>query len=158
MDIDIQTKDRHFKYRTCAIILNDNKVLVVEMMHNGFYCLPGGHVHIGEDSGEALIREVKEEVECNVTIDKLVGIHENFFNRNNKAYHELGFYYLVKVSDHIKIDDYVRTENDCGQEKELNFKWINIDELNRYDIRPLFIKEKIINSDYNFVHLITKDI
>src|SRR5574344_1756461 len=135
MDIDIQTKDRHFKYRTCAIILNDNKVLVVEMMHNGFYCLPGGHVHIGEDSGEALIREVKEEVECTVTIDKLVGTHENFFNRNNKAYHELGFYYLVKVSDHI-----------------------NIDELNMYDIRPLFIKEKIINSDYNFVHLITKDI
>ena len=31
-----------------------------------YYHIPGGHIEIGEDSKQAVIREIKEEIGCDV--------------------------------------------------------------------------------------------
>lgn len=61
MDIKILGNDLKFKYRVSAIFIRDNKLLVNKYDENS-YCLPGGYVEIGETSMEAMLRELKEEL------------------------------------------------------------------------------------------------
>ena len=61
--------------------MHDNEVLVVKMQNNPFYCLPGGHVKLGEDTQNAVIREIKEETGYNSHINKLITTTENFMER-----------------------------------------------------------------------------
>ena len=51
-----------------AIIIEDNKVLIVKQ-NIGFYGFPKGHVEDGETEEETAIREVKEEINLDITID-----------------------------------------------------------------------------------------
>lgn len=143
MDIRIDSESGKFKFRVCGILENDKKYLVVKMGGNDFYCLPGGHVELGEDTNIAVLREMKEELGFDVEIKRLVAINQNFFkSKDGKDFHELGFYYIVTAKDSSKItpNDYEREELDKGQWKHLEFKWVSFDELQKIDFRPTFLK------------------
>ncbi len=158
-DVKIKLEGSKFKYRVNGIIIRDGKILTTKMKNNISYCLPGGHVEIGEDSREAIIREMKEEVETNVTIEKEIAIVENFYlDNNNLQTHEISFYYLVipENFDKIELENYSRIENDKGELKELNFEWLNLKDLKQLDFRPSFLKEKLFNENYEFEHIIIK--
>jgi len=159
MDVKIKSDEGRFKYRVCGVIVNDNKVLAVEIADNGFYCFPGGHVHLGEDTISAVKREIKEEVEIEAEEVKLYTIMENFFKeKNGKPFHELGFYYIIKPKNlGDKAKDYTRIENDEGKLVELKFKWINFEDIEKFDFRPQVLKEKLKNKDFSFSHIIFKD-
>ena len=57
VDIEIENKNDIFKLRVNGILMHENKILCVEMMRSGFFCLPGGHIEIVEDSKRALVIE-----------------------------------------------------------------------------------------------------
>ena len=78
MDIKILGNDLKFKYRVSAIFIRDNKLLVNKYDENS-YCLPGGYVEIGETSMEAMLRELKEELNLDFDIINFAGVMENFF-------------------------------------------------------------------------------
>lgn len=65
-----------------GIIFIDNKVVLLKRIRkeNGkylhYYAIPGGGVELNESLEEACIREVKEEVSLDVTIDKYLGVEE----------------------------------------------------------------------------------
>ncbi|WP_185806933.1 NUDIX domain-containing protein [Bacillus salinus] len=56
--------------RACAAILKDNCILMVKEIYNDktFWTLPGGGLEEGESYEEAVIREVKEEVNLDVEV------------------------------------------------------------------------------------------
>lgn len=60
-DIKINNSFERFKFRVNGILIHNNKILLVKIHKNTFYCLPGGHVKLGEDTESAIIREIKEE-------------------------------------------------------------------------------------------------
>lgn len=160
MDVKIKSDEGNFKYRVCGIVINDNKVLTVKIDKNTFYCLPGGHVHLGEDSLSAVKREIKEEVEIEADEVKLFSIMENFFfdKNNGKPFHEMGYYYIIKPKNlGEKANDYSFVENDCGELKNLEFKWIKLEEIDKIDFRPQALKEGLKNKDFSFKHIICKD-
>ena len=82
-DIEIKTDKKKFKYRVNGIVIKDNKILTIKMKNNVSYCLPGGHVELGEDSKTAIIREMLEELDTNVTIQKELAVVENFYTDKN---------------------------------------------------------------------------
>ena len=156
-DIKISTDKFNFKFRVGGIIIVDNKVLGVQICDNGFYCLPGGHVELGCDTKEATLRELEEEVGCSFEIVNLKAVVENFFKiKNDKIFHELGFYYIAKPIDVIKIrlEDYTIIEHDKDEDVKLDFKWIPLDEIKNVDFRPSFIKEELMNKDFDFKHIV----
>ena len=65
-----------------GIIFIDSKVVLLKRIRKEFnkylhyYAIPGGGVEDGETLEEACIREVKEEVSLDVTIDKYLGVEE----------------------------------------------------------------------------------
>lgn len=156
-DIEIKTETQKFKYRVNGIIINNGKVLVLKMKNNTSYCLPGGHVELGEDTKIAVIREMLEETESDVTITNELAIVESFYtDKNGLETHEISFYYIVepKNYDKIPLDNYTRLENDKNELKSHNFEWIELSKLESIDFRPYYIKDKLAKNNMTFEHLI----
>ena len=142
--IKIRTDNYNFKFRVSGIVINDNKLLLVDMDDSGFLCLPGGYVELGETTEQAVSREMEEELGYKLEIIKDLGVVENFFvNKYNRTMHEICFYYLLKPlkGETARYNDYCLIENDKGHNIKLNFKWININALDEYDVRPKFLKK-----------------
>ncbi len=158
-DIEIKTDKKKLKIRVNGIVIKDNKLLTIKMKNNISYCLPGGHVMLGEDSITAIIREMQEELDINITIQKEFAIAESFYtDKNSLLTHEISFYYIVKPDDfaNISLKDYSKYENDKGETKQHNFVWLPINSLHDFDFRPIFIKQKLITNNYEFEHIIIK--
>lgn len=153
-DIKIKNGDYNFKYRVSGVLINNNKVLTVQMNNNGFYCLPGGHVELMEKSSDAIIREFYEETGIHTKIEKLLYITENFFDGKLGKCHELGMYYLLSC-ENIKQEDYTRIEHDKNGDMKLDFKWLEINCLDNF--KPEFIKSEILNIDENIKHFIIQN-
>lgn len=142
MDIKIDNEEGKFKFRVCGVLEYKGKYLAVKMNNNNFFCLPGGHVELGEDTDMAILREMKEELGFAVKIKKLISINQNFFyGVDGRKFHEIGFYYIVNAVDekNINPNDYEREELDKGKLQHLVFKWFTKDELKKIDFRPKYI-------------------
>lgn len=159
MDIKIKNNDIKFKVRVSGIIIINNKLLV-DKYNETKYCLPGGYVELGETTEEGLIREIKEEVNIDVNIDSFMGIIENFFyGRNNEYTQALDFYYKVSPKDinDINLNDYEYIENDKGFIIKHEFKWIDINELDKFNLVPDNLIDIIKENKNEIFHLIKKE-
>lgn len=149
MDIRIDSEEGNFKFRVCGILEYNNKYLIVKMNKNKFYCLPGGHVELGEDTDHAVLREMEEELGFPVKNQRLIAIIQNFFKQDNgKIFHEIGFYYIVNAIEESRVNtkDYVRDEMDKGKIQHLVFKWVTKEELKQIDFRPKLVVDCLQNS------------
>ena len=158
MDVRIDSNEGKFKFRVCGILKVNEKYLTVKIQNNDFYCLPGGHVELGEDTDSAVLREMKEELGCDVKIVRLVSIIQNFFKtKEGKMFHELGYYYMVepKNVEEVNLNDYTITENDKGKMIQLEFKWFTLEELQEARFLPEVLKKQLSNS--NLESIVTRD-
>lgn len=158
--IRMKNDDYYFKFRAAGLLIQDNKVLIVEMDNNGFFCLPGGYVDIGETTEDAVKRELYEEFGKEVRIRKYLGMVENYFETKSlRRMHEISCYYLLELSDpNVSLQDISLVENDNDHIVRLDFKWVNIGEIDNYDLRPSFLKELVKSSDLEFKHLIFNEL
>lgn len=148
MDLKIKTEKEEFHGRTCGIIKQEDKFLIMRVNKTDYYHIPGGHIEIGEDSKEAVTREIKEEIECDVKDARLFAIQENFWERRGKNCHGIEFYYIITLNSPLPMKNYERIENDKGEDKLLEFKWVTSDELKDIDLRPNNIRDMLINEKY----------
>lgn len=76
-------EDKKFVIRCRAIILHENKLLVVKHAKDtSFAALPGGHLEWGEDVKECMHREIVEELGVEPQIGRLLYIN-TFMEGNN---------------------------------------------------------------------------
>lgn len=164
-DIKIKADNINFKYRVSGIVIINNKVLVVQIMDNGFYCLPGGHVKLGELSSQAIKREMREELPrknnkiiC-IKNYSLFAINEIIFKRQDSTkVHELSLIYKIdlKNNDDVFLNDIILFEKD-DIIKKMDFKWVDINDLENINFKPKNIIAKIKNNDFSLVHFIEND-
>lgn len=158
MDIKIKEKNIKFKVRVSAVLIINNKLLVNKYSEDS-YCLPGGYVELGETSFDAIKREIKEELNAEIEVERIMGFCENFFtNIRKERTHGIDFYYKVKPIDlnSINLNDYDYTENDHGYEIIHHFKWLDINKLENYNLLPNEIIKYIKEDDINIFHRIIK--
>ena len=159
MDVKIRNNNYKFKFRVSAIFIYESKILVNKYVEDS-YCLPGGYVEIWETSEKAILRELKEELDLDFVISSFAGVIENFFvNSKKEKTHEIDFYYFVKLknnNDHEKID-YDRAENDNGRIIHHHFKWLDLNNLEKYNLLPSIIKEEI-KQNGGFFHKVVKEV
>lgn len=138
--------------RTTGIFINNGKVLLHKTTGEGHYALPGGRVKAEEDSIEALKRELSEELNKNIDNVHFMGIMENFFEANGCNYHE----YMWMIKADFKDKEIYNQEHFYGHEgeKELDFEWIDLNDLDKIDFRPVAAIPYIRKDDGNIHHII----
>lgn len=163
--ITIKDQDSRFGVRVAAIIFNRDmtKVFMQKQIEHDYYMFPGGRLEIHEDSKAAISRELDEELGIKEDA-KLKFITESFIQfPNNKKYHEIGFYFVVRIEEEKYNYNLNKTYNslDEANDGKSEFSWIDKNELKNYKIMPNFIIEKIINNNFDNVdiveHLVYKE-
>ena len=98
----------------------------------------------------------KEEYNIDENV-KLSYIGESFIEFPNLKYHEISFFYKL-VIDENKYK-YFDDEYDCLDltEGKSKYKWIKIDELDKYKINPEIIKEKLKENNNELEHFIYRE-
>jgi ADP-ribose pyrophosphatase YjhB (NUDIX family) len=123
--------------RVGAVIIKDGKLLTVKHRDFPFYYCVGGRLEFDESTEQAVIREVFEELGCELEIERLAIIGESFFfaDYDGKDHHEIAFYYLMKNCGDLDIAEGTSTD----QEREQLF-WLDLNELEQFNLVPPFLK------------------
>jgi 8-oxo-dGTP pyrophosphatase MutT (NUDIX family) len=102
-DIDWTATAGSFKYRAAAVVRDGERLLVCAVDHIDGWFLPGGRVQFGETSAAALARELREELELDLTVpDDPLLIAEGIRGDAAGAIHqEICFYYTVRWPDGV---------------------------------------------------------
>ena len=136
--------DNWFRYRTGAIIIEDNSFLVKKSETSKYYYTVGGGVHMNEKSEECIVREVREETGVDYQVDRLAVICENFFKEKSLGYdplncHVIEFYYLMKSRGKKDVKC-----SSIGWDNAKEFvHWIPLDKLAETDVKPEFLRYRM---------------
>jgi 8-oxo-dGTP diphosphatase len=117
-----------FRPSAYAIIVNNDRVLLLNTVHTGTYSLPGGGIEIGETIEDALKREVREETGIDIEIVRFLRFAEQFFYYDpaDVAFHSFLFFYLCRPQT-IEICD----DNEVDDDSVEMPRWIKIDGLEK---------------------------
>lgn len=141
MDATFYMEKAVFNYRVAAVMIVDNHVLIHRQTKDEHWALPGGRVELQEDSQTSVVREVKEELGIDVKVEKLLWFTENFFDYNDKNYHEIGLYYQVSP---LNGSFNFHKEEFFGEEGErLVYQWVPISSLEEFKLYPEFIRTSL---------------
>jgi ADP-ribose pyrophosphatase YjhB (NUDIX family) len=120
------------------ILKKDNKVLVCpgfDKTNNAdFFRLIGGGIDFGENSLEALKREVKEELDVELINFKLVKVLENIFTYDGNKGHEISFVYEADFKDASNYEKQAFPILDS--KKGLVAVWVELSQENIEKIKP----------------------
>lgn len=128
----------------CFVINSNNEILLQKRSMNkrfnpGKWGLCAGHVDSGESLEDATIREIKEEIGLDLTVDELHTFTEREVNIKEKNSHIAYFYYLVTDK---KEDEFVIQEEELSEVKWFNVDYI-IELVEKGDTSTVFTKDRL---------------
>ncbi len=124
-----------------AIILDENKILLMYTKRYNDYSFPGGGVESDEDLTDGLKRELNEETGAqNIEIMKEFGMLDEYRPTHYKGYdlmHMISYFYVCKVNKELgqpKLEDYEISNG-------MTPVWIDIDEAINHNIKLIQSKD-----------------
>ena len=170
MDLDFQTDNNRFNARVSAIIYNKSKdkVLLFSMKDRNYYMLPGGRIEFGENSKDAFTKEIRAELDNLIKMENLIAEIDFHFAKARYAVKIQAVEPNISVNKIVKIDLMRHPlligrvekiiENDfvCKDNDNQLFHWIDIDELNEFEVYPQATINLIKDKNDRIVHLIER--
>lgn len=156
MDAVFQMPDAVFNYRVAGVWIEKEHVLLHRQASDTYWALPGGRVKVMEDSKTSLVREMKEELNQNVQINKLLWVAESFFEYAQKNFHEIGFYYSISSNS----EDFLFQKDEFfGAEGErLVYKWVALSKLKDLVVYPEFLQKSLLKLPSVPEHVVISDL
>ena len=106
-----------------AFIINENGQLLLQQRNKepekGFWSIPGGKVEWMETFEDAVKREVKEECNVEVNVEKLLGICDHIVKQENQHWVSPSFLCKIKQGEPKIMEP----------SKHTDMKWFNMDKL-----------------------------
>lgn len=151
--LSFDTDAGHFHVRTIAVCVQHDCVLIHQTPGHAVWSLPGGRVDMGEGSAEALVREMAEELNSRVHIQRLLTTIE-LVDRDfhGQLFHEIGMYYAVTLPDVAWQPTRFRGPE---QSNPADFWWCPLAQLGDIPLVPTTIKRLILAPDHRFRHIHT---
>lgn len=149
----------HFNFRVAGVAIHNGRVLLDRNSRNQYWVLPGGHPDMMESMTDALKREIKEEIDEDVKVSRLLWVVENFFHRK-KDIHELSFYFEIHLAPNSRL---LQSDGPFyGQEhdQQLLFQWHPIDEvqLAGLPLMPGFLASALVSVPETPQHIVVHDL
>jgi 8-oxo-dGTP diphosphatase len=116
-----------------AVIIKEDKIVLIKRGNEpskGKWSIPGGHVELGENLKEAVIRETKEETCLDVDNPILIDVVENvdWDEQRKIKYHYVIVDYLV----HVKGGN-IEAASDAAE-----LRWVPFGEVEAYNLTASF--------------------
>lgn len=113
----------------CVILHRDHtdRIIVAEgydpVKAQTFYRPLGGRIEFGELSRDTVVRELREEIEAEVTSLRYLGTLENIFTYNGEAGHEIVLVYTGNFADPRLYDtEQIHGRGDSGEAFDVVWK------------------------------------
>jgi ADP-ribose pyrophosphatase YjhB (NUDIX family) len=148
--------DSVFNYRVAAIIVQREQVLLVRLAGEDFWFLPGGRVEQGESAADALRRELREELDVAITVERLLWVAESFFSLGGRTFHEIALYFLVMMPRSTPLLQTGATF--YGPEgNQQTFRWYPVATLKEVTLYPAFLRKGLGAIPEHTVHVVERD-
>ncbi len=140
------------RIRNCAraMIVDGNRTEVLVEKNvgagNTYFNFVGGGVAVGETMMECIERELSEETNATIGVANDLFVVENFFPYEGAIRHSLEHYFEVML-DRTGV---------MATDPGIRYEWMSIDGLDRVDLRPGIVRDRIIDGTYrNLRHLVS---
>lgn len=155
-DITLPIEDGYLNVRVGAIIIKNEKLLMVGNDREDYYYSVGGRVQFGESLEDAVRREVLEETGYALAIDRLGFVHEDFFygdtpSKLGKPIHELAFYFYMKTPE--AFEPRCRTLTEDGASEHL--VWVSPDT--DRTVYPAFFRTELKTPSPGIRHIVSDE-
>lgn len=147
-----------FNYRVAAVVIDDGYLLAGQEVGGDFWFLPGGRCEMMESSPEAVKREIREELDVDCEVQRLVWIAENFFQLAGKKFHEIGLYYLVSLPEGSPILDKTKTFHIDESGIPFQARWFPLADLMAINLVPAFLRTGVQDLPTTPKHLVFDEI
>jgi len=127
--VKIKVKRKKIKKTVDGIVLNKDKDKIILVKRRfppfqNYYALPGGYIKKGENTEDALIREIKEETNLKVSILEKIGYYDDPDRDPRGEVHSTAFLCMITSSENqIK-----------GKSDAISAEFIPIDQLNKISL------------------------
>ncbi len=129
--------ERCFEVISRILIKKNDRILLCKSKQKDYYFFPGGHVELGEISQETIIREMKEERGSLIKNTKFIGLIENIYSEKDEEKYEINIVFEGEEDN--------KEEDTVTKEDHIIFEFLEIQKLKNTDIRPVPLKESIID-------------
>ena len=105
---------------------------------------PGGHIRMGEEVKDAVIREVQEETGYHIEVNQLLGVYDNVIENNSSkktVAHIINIIWMAKVRS--------GTLDFCKDEEIIEAKWFPFSETKK--LRMSTTAKKILQDAFSMV-------
>lgn len=157
MDIRLKADSQHFELRAVAIVIRNDRILVMRHSKELYYYTPGGALKLHETARRALKRELEEELGLNVEPEQLLWVTESFSTEaeTKECFHQVTFYYLVNAA--VFPEWYAENDFECADRTEGKLCWKALTEMQTLNFHPAFIKNRLNNLPDLPEHLIISE-
>lgn len=152
-DIRLMIDDVKFSLRSVGVLKKNNKILFQKRKNDEFWALPGGAIGVLERSKDVIVRELEEEIGLkDIKVIRPLWFVEYFFKFDEVNQHQYIIGYLLDIDDNHEI---IKKNEIEGIEKDKNiiYKWIDLKDINNSNIKPEYLKKKLLNiaDDFEFI-------
>ena len=154
-DLQFEENGSIFNCRVNGILVKEGKVLLSKLRKDANWTTVGGKVTFGETTEDAILREFREEMGASVTVDRLMGVVELFFDFKGKIFHQYLFVYqLNDVDNSVPVFEGERTmaDNPNGI-----CRWFSAQDIGSTPIKPDCLKKFLLSAQPGLIHLCEKD-
>jgi 8-oxo-dGTP diphosphatase len=109
-----------------AVVRRGGLVLLMQEIAEGYWFFPGGHVEPGEEPQDAVVRELREELDVGATVEAALGEVSNVWVRDGVEHREVDHVYVVRID----------AADPVSREPHLAAGWMRVDDLAGADVRP----------------------
>ncbi|PEI83873.1 NUDIX domain-containing protein [Bacillus toyonensis] len=142
------------RLRVEVMIVNDehSKVLVQCDENESFYRFPGGSIEFGETSKVAIIRELIEEYDLKVDVQKLAIVYEHIFEWDNEKGHHCTLIHWGSAQE------VVTNEIRHKEHEDIILIWKSLEELKKKPTYPKGIVSYLEDNNGNIVHFTSNNL
>ena len=156
--ITFDRNDTRFTLRIVGVAIHEGRVLLHRAEGDDFWALPGGRAELLEPSPETLRREMLEELNAEVEVERLLWVVENFFVYQGLRFHELGMYFLMHFAPASPVLRHEGPFYGIEGHVPLICQWFPVADLAQMRVYPSFLRQELSNLPTTTQHVLHTDV